>query len=64
MEHPALDEGAILVVFLLYLPVGEIVVVVEQRDAVIVAHRLAVDVVLVNLAAARMASRAHLDFAL
>ncbi len=64
MEHPALDEGSVLVVLLLYLAVGEIMVVVEQCYAVIVAHRLSVYVVFVNLAAPRMASRARLDFPL
>ena len=64
VEHPALDEGAVLVVLLLYLAVGEIVVLIEQRDAVIVADRLSMHIVLVNLAAPRVASRTRLDFAI
>ena len=64
VEHLALGEGTVLVVLLLYLPVGEVVVFIEQRDAVVVAHRLPVDVIFVNLAAPRVASRTHLDFLL
>ena len=62
MIHPALDERSVFVVLLFYLSVGEVVVFIEQCDAVIVAYRLAMHVVFVNLAAARMASSAHLDF--
>ena len=64
MEHPALDEGAVLVVLLLYLAVREVVIFIEQRDTIVVAHRLTVHIVFVNLAAPRMASRARLDFPL
>src|SRR5216684_927130 len=64
LEHPALNERAVLIDFSLDLAVREIEVLVEQRNAVVVAHWLAVDVVFVNLAATRMASRAHLDFPL
>ena len=64
MEHSALAEGAVFVVLLFYLAVGEIVVLIEQRDPVIVAHRLSMNIIFVNLAAPRMASRAHLDFPL
>src|SRR5271170_8354541 len=64
VEHPALAEGAVLIVLLLYLPVREIVILIEQRDAVVVADGLSVHIVFVNLAAPRMASRAHLNFPL
>src|SRR5207244_12911722 len=64
IEHPTLDKRAVFVVLLFYLAVGEIVVFVEQREAVIIAHRLPVHIVFVNLAAPRVASRAHLYFSL
>ena len=64
MEHPALDERPIFVVFLLDLPIREIVVLVEQRHPVIVADRLTVHVIFMNLAASRVAPRAHLNFPL
>src|SRR6266851_2542260 len=62
VEHPALDEGAVLVIFLLYLPIREIVVFIKQRDAVIVAYWLTMHIIFVNLAAPRVASRTHLYF--
>ena len=64
MEHPALDKGAVFVVLLFYLAVGEVVVFIEQRDAIVVAYCLAMHIVFVNLAAPRVASRAHLYFPL
>src|ERR1700683_3089628 len=64
MEHFALHEGAVLVVLLLYLAVREVAVFIKQRDAIVVAHRLSVHVVFVNLAAPRVASRARFDFLL
>src|SRR5260370_1678469 len=64
MEHPALDKGAVFVVLLFYLAIGEVVIFIQQRDAVIVAHWLAAHNVFVNLAAPRVASRAHLYFSL
>src|ERR1700728_1903050 len=64
MEHPALNEGAVLVVLLFYLPVGKVVVFIKQRDAIIVADRLAMHVVFVNLAAPRVTSCAHLNLPL
>ena len=63
VKHPALDEGAVLVDFIFDLSVGVVQIVIEQCDPVVVADRLAMDVILVDLAAPRMASRAHLDFA-
>src|SRR5882757_10131082 len=47
---------------LLDLTVREIEVLIEQRNALVVVHDLAVHVVLVTLAATRMAPRAHLNF--
>src|SRR5208283_716541 len=64
LEHPALNEGAVFVVLLLYLSVGKIQVFVEQRDAIVVARGLSVDIVFVNLTATRVTSRAHLYFSL
>jgi hypothetical protein len=46
------------------LAIGEVEVGVEERYAIVIADGLAMDKVLMNLAAARMASRARLDFAL
>ena len=64
MEHAALDEGAVLVDLILDLTIGEVQVVLQQRDAIVIADRLSMHVVFVNLAATRVASRTHLDFAL
>ena len=64
MEHSALAERAVFVVLLFYLTVGEIVILVEQGNPVVVAHRLSMNIIFMNLAAPRMASRAHLDFPL
>src|SRR5579871_5150106 len=60
MKHPALDERAILVDLTLDLAVWEIEGVRQQCYPIIVAHRLTMDVVFMNLAAARVTSSAHL----
>ena len=62
LKHPALDERAVLIDLALDLAVREIKVFIEQRNAIIVADGLAVDVVSVNLTTTRMAARAELDF--
>ena len=64
VEHPALDKRAVFVVLLFYLAIGKVVVFIEQRNAIVVAHWLVVYKVLVNLAAPRVTSRAHLYFSL
>ena len=64
VEHPALDERTVFVILLFDLPIWEIVIFIKQRNTVIVAYGLAMHVVFVNLAAPRVASRAHLYFAL
>ena len=61
--HPALDERAVLVIFGFDLPVRVVEIVVEQRDPVIVAERLTMDEILVDLTAPGMASGAHPDLA-
>src|ERR1700674_3566301 len=61
MEHPALDEGAVLVNFAFDLTVRKIEVFIQERDAIVIADRLPVHVVFMKLAATRVASRAHLD---
>ena len=63
MEHPALDEGAVLVNFAFDLTVRKIEVFIQERDAIVIADRLPVHVVFMKLAATRVASRAHLDLA-
>jgi hypothetical protein len=64
MEHPTLDERAVFVVLLFYLAIGEVMIFVEQRHAVVVTYGLAVHIVFANLTAPCVASRAHLYFAL
>ena len=64
MEHPALDERAVFVVLLFYLPIGEVMIFIEQRHAVVVTYGLAVHIVFMNLTAPCVASRAHKYFAL
>jgi hypothetical protein len=63
-KHPALDEGAIFVNLPPDLAVRKVEVAVQQCDPVVVSDRLSVDVILVDLAAARVTSRAYHDFAL
>src|SRR5271163_4706978 len=64
LEHPALDERPILIDFALDLSVGVIKILIEKRHPIVVSYRLAMNVVLVNLTAPRMTTRAHLDFSL
>ena len=64
MKHPALDERAVLVNFILNLSIRIIEVVIEQRDPIVIAHRLAMHVVFVNLTSPRMTSCTGLDFTL
>ena len=63
-EHPALDERAVFVHFVLDLPVGEVEVFVQQRDPIVVFYGLAMNIIFVEQLSPRMTSRAHLDFAL
>src|SRR5271166_2179207 len=63
MEHSALNERAVLVYFSFDLAVGKVQIRIEQGHAIVVFYRLAMYIVLVNQAAPRMASRAHLDLA-
>lgn len=60
-EHPALEERAVLIHLTFDLTVGKVEVVVQQRHAVVIAQRLAVDGVLVDEAPPRMATRAGLE---
>jgi hypothetical protein len=62
-EHAALQERAVFVDLSLHLPVGVVEVVVQQRDAVVVAHRLAMHHVLVHQPASRVTAGAHVDLA-
>ena len=64
MEHPALDEGSVLVDFIFDLPVRKIEIGIKQGDSVVIAHRLPMNIVLVELASSRMAPRTHLNLVL
>jgi len=48
VEHPALDERAVLVHLVLDLPVGKVEVFVQQRDPVVVFYRLAMNMIFVE----------------
>ncbi|HVA76322.1 MAG TPA: hypothetical protein VNF27_00425 [Candidatus Binataceae bacterium] len=64
MVHPALDERSVFVVLFLYLPIRVVEIFIEQGNAIVIAHWLAVHVGFVNLAAPRVASCAQLNFPL
>ena len=64
LKHSALNEGAVFIDLALDLPVWKVKVVVEQRNTIIIAHRLPMYEVLMDLTAARMTSSAHPDFPL
>src|SRR5215469_8071864 len=63
VKHSALDERSVFVILPFNLTIGKVEAGLKKRDAIVVPHLLAVNVVLVNLAAPRMTSRAHLDLA-
>ena len=64
MKHPALYERAVLVNLVLDLTIRVVEVLIEQRDPIIVLDWLTMDVVLVDLTAPRVTSRAGLNLAL
>jgi hypothetical protein len=47
-EHPALNERAVFVHFVLDLPVRKVEVFVQQRDPIVVFYGLAMNIVLVE----------------
>jgi len=61
--HPALDEGAVFVHFALDLTVDKVEILVKQSYPIVIAHGLAVYVVLMDLTSTRMASRTQFDLA-
>ena len=64
MVHLALDERSVLLHLALDLPICITEIVIEKRDSVVIAERLPVHIIFVNLGAPRMTWRAHLDFLL